>query len=611
MLEIYSKVRKGVIGREAEIKSILAAMDAGKHILLEGPPGTSKSTLLRKIAREAGIPFYIVEGNIDLTPAKLVGFFNPAQIMANSYHPDFFEKGPLTKAMEEGGILYIEEFNRMPADVSNALIMPMEEGEIYIPRYGSVKAIHPFTVISAQNPYDDVGTVRISRAFMDRVCLIKMNYQNQEEEQQIVRLRTGFEDLDIITVAARMVRKTRKHPDVKLGASVRAAIDLVDLFVSLQKLTDQPQQNFLLAARMALANKIWLNETTSKSPDEIIDDIWLNMSDKVKEPLCRREERTTCSLPVEKIQERAADAKPECEENEEKDQHYKKKSELLDEAICDAAWHSRYYRVASYLNANPEAVSVFFNDVDSLELFSYVNEMLASDIKILARKIASRLIIKIAKQIADTGYRSGHLKLKKGFTDWNEIELDRALENYIEEPESGILENIASYVRQKEKKAFSVMLDSSYSMRGMKIILAAITGASIAQHFKKDYAVLSFNHKVSVLKAIDESTGPNGVLERLLALKLRGTTDIHGVLKAGLEQVNKFERKIGLLLTDGAWNKGGDPLKVAARFDKLSVIGFPPSRSEKIHSLACKGRGNFLIVKDVKGIARAIHKCLV
>ena len=148
--EIYRKVSEAVVGRQIEIKSILTAMDVGKHILLEGPPGTSKSTLLRTIARQAGIPFFIVEGNIDLTPSKLVGYFNPAKVMADNYQPKYFEKGPLTRAMEEGGILYIEEFNRMPADVSNVLISPMEEAEISIPRYGTVTAVRPFTVIAAQ-----------------------------------------------------------------------------------------------------------------------------------------------------------------------------------------------------------------------------------------------------------------------------------------------------------------------------------------------------------------------------------------------------------------------------------------------------------------------------
>lgn len=272
--EIYRKVSEAVVGRQIEIKSILTAMAAGKHILLEGPPGTSKSTLLRIIAKAAGIHFYIVEGNIDLTPAKLVGHFNPAKVMADNYQPEYFEKGPLTRAMEEGGILYIEEFNRMPADVSNVLISPMEEGEISIPRFGAVNAVRPFTVIAAQNPYDDVGTVRVSRAFMDRICLIKMKYQDEDEERDIVKLRTGSDDLKIIELAVKLVRETRDHPDIKLGASVRAGIDLVDLFAGMQKLTDQPEQNFLTSAWMAMSNKIWLNEMAAKSADEIIEDLW-------------------------------------------------------------------------------------------------------------------------------------------------------------------------------------------------------------------------------------------------------------------------------------------------------------------------------------------------
>jgi len=280
--EIYRKVSEAVVGRQVEVKSILTAMDAGKHILLEGPPGTSKSTLLRTIARQAGIPFYIVEGNIDLTPAKLVGYFNPAKVMADNYQPEYFEKGPLTRAMEEGGILYIEEFNRMPADVSNVLISPMEEAEIAIPRYGTVKAVRPFTVIAAQNPYDDVGTVRVSRAFMDRICLIKMNYQNEEEERDIVRIRSGSDDAKLVELAVKMVRETRDHPDIKLGASIRAGIDLVDLFVGMQKLTDQPQQNFLTSAWMSMSNKIWLKEMASKSADEIIENLWQALSDKGK-----------------------------------------------------------------------------------------------------------------------------------------------------------------------------------------------------------------------------------------------------------------------------------------------------------------------------------------
>lgn len=280
MIDIYEKLKQGIVGRETEMASIVVAMKAGKHILLEGPPGTSKSTVLRKIARESNILLFIIEGNIDLTPAKLVGYFNPAKVMADRYKPEYFEKGPLTKAMEGGGILYIEEFNRMPADVSNVLISPMEEREMAIPRYGTVRAVRPFTVIAAQNPYDDVGTVRISRAFMDRICLIKMDYQSEEEEREIVRIRTGSKDSEIVSLAVKMVRATREHEDIKLGASIRAAIDMVDLFSGMQKLADQPRQNILISARMALSNKIWLNEMTRRSADDIIEEIWSSLRDR-------------------------------------------------------------------------------------------------------------------------------------------------------------------------------------------------------------------------------------------------------------------------------------------------------------------------------------------
>ena len=236
--------------------------------------------------------------------------------------------------------------------------------------------------------------------------------------------------------------------------------------------------------------------------------------------------------------------------------------------------------------------------------------MLKRDVRSSAVKIASRMIIKIAKQIADTGYRSGKLTVVRGFSDGAEIELDCSLGKYTEEPERGILENLVSYCRQREKPAFVMMFDHSYSMKGMKIILAGITASSIAQHFKRDYAILAFSNRVTVLKAIDESTGPEEVLERLFALELYGDTDTRLALDAGLQHLSNYEIKKGLVLTDGAWNRGGDPLQAAARFDKLSVIGFPPAKSEKIRQLAIKGKGEYSFVENETGIAGAIMKCL-
>ncbi len=605
IIEIYHRVGDGVVGREEEIKSILTAMDTGKHILLEGPPGTSKSTLLRMIAKDAGIPFFIVEGNIDLTPAKLVGHFNPSQVIEDSYQPEYFEKGPLTRAMEDGGILYIEEFNRMPADVSNVLISPMEEGEISIPRYGTVKSVRPFTVIAAQNPYDDVGTVRVSRAFMDRICLIKMDYQDEEEEREIVRVRTESDNPEIIALAVEMVRETREHPGIRLGASIRGAIDLVDLFAGMEKLAHQPDLNILIAARMAMSNKIWLSEMTEKSADDIIEEIWDRLKSRYMNALESKEDLPDGSMSDQENNEDTSDGdRPDQKKNNEN---------CVGDQFTDKDLNfecSYFYKVASYLNAHPEELPQFFEKEDSLEVFANIFTMLKEHVRALAVKIASRLIIKIAKQIADTGYRSGKLRLVNGITDGVDIELDHSLERYADAPERGIIDSLVSYTRHREREAFVMMFDRSYSMKGMKIILAGITAASIAQHFKRDYAILAFSNEVSLLKGIDESTGPEEVLEKLFALELQGDTDIRLALNSGLEHISGFDRKAGLILTDGAWNRGGDPLESAGRFDKLSVIGFPPARQEKIRLMALKGQGEFSFVEDETQIGAAIMKCL-
>src|SRR4051794_5871431 len=76
-----------LVGRQRELELVLAALDAGRHILIEGPPGTGKSTLLRAVSDELGVGFEFVEGNAELTPARLVGHFDPARVLAEGYDP--------------------------------------------------------------------------------------------------------------------------------------------------------------------------------------------------------------------------------------------------------------------------------------------------------------------------------------------------------------------------------------------------------------------------------------------------------------------------------------------------------------------------------------------
>ena len=129
-----------IVGRERELELVLAALDAGRHVLIEGPPGTGKSTLLRAVADELGVGFEFVEGNAELTPARLVGHFDPARVLAEGYDPDVFVDGPLVSAMRDGSLLYVEELNRVPEETLNVLITVMSERELHVPRLGRVVA---------------------------------------------------------------------------------------------------------------------------------------------------------------------------------------------------------------------------------------------------------------------------------------------------------------------------------------------------------------------------------------------------------------------------------------------------------------------------------------
>src|SRR5215218_4578878 len=204
-----------VVGRSRELDLVFAAVSAGRDLLLEGPPGTSKSTILRAITDTWGIPLLFVEGNAELTPAKLIGHHNPARVLRGDYSADNFVAGPLVAAMERGGFLYIEELNRAPEDTLNALLTAMAEREVEVPRVGRIRALPSFRVVASMNPFDNVGTTRVSASFYDRLCRLLIDYQSHEEDETIVAIRTGSADTRLIADAVALTRATRDHPDVR------------------------------------------------------------------------------------------------------------------------------------------------------------------------------------------------------------------------------------------------------------------------------------------------------------------------------------------------------------------------------------------------------------
>ncbi len=256
---------------------VAAALGAGgRNILLEGPPGTGKTTLLTALAAGAGLPLVLVEGNAELTPARLAGHHDPSRVLSEDYHSGNFVPGPLLRAMTDGALLYVEELNRIPEETLNVLLGALSERQIHLPRVGTVPAESTFRLIAAMNPYDAIGTTRITPALYDRSCRVAMGYQDELTEIAIVIAETGDRSA-LAKRAVRAVRATRTHPEIRVPASVRGAIDTVLVAGQLAEIRSESapgEHTALDSALAALTGRITIADGGGRTAEDIVTEIW-------------------------------------------------------------------------------------------------------------------------------------------------------------------------------------------------------------------------------------------------------------------------------------------------------------------------------------------------
>jgi MoxR-like ATPase len=239
------EIGKVIIGQEDVINGALIAIFTGNHALIEGVPGVAKTLLVRTLARVLGSDFSRIQFTPDLMPADITGthVFN---LQKNLFS---LVRGPVFTTF-----LLADEINRAPAKTQSALLQAMQERTVTIDRK-THRLSDNFTVFATQNPIEYEGTYPLPEAQKDRFMLkISMDHPGLEEEINLAKRMLGNEapehilesgqvetvinpqalatmrgfmqavrvSPDLVDYIVRIVRETRRHPSLFLGAGPRA-----------------------------------------------------------------------------------------------------------------------------------------------------------------------------------------------------------------------------------------------------------------------------------------------------------------------------------------------------------------------------------------------------
>jgi MoxR-like ATPase len=220
--------RYGIVGRHAALAAALAALAAGRDLLLEGPAGVGKSTVALAVCGHLGRELVRVDGGA----AAAAGADGGTVRDGGGVHDDdpaAFVAGPLAHAMRNGRLLFVTRLDRSPETLRGALATALKERLVRLPGLGEVRAAAGFAVVATCDPGDPRGAVPLESALVERFARVTLGYQSAADEAAIVAADSGSDDVSLIGVAVRVVRGTRLHPGFVRGASVRGASDMVTI----------------------------------------------------------------------------------------------------------------------------------------------------------------------------------------------------------------------------------------------------------------------------------------------------------------------------------------------------------------------------------------------
>jgi magnesium chelatase subunit D len=596
-----------IVGLRREREVLTVALEAGRHVVIEGPPGTGKSTLLRDIARQAGQAVVFAEGNAELTPARLIGQYDPAQVLAEGYVPASFTDGPLLRAMRSGALLYLEEFNRVPEETLNVLITVLTEAEIAVPRLGMVRAGEGFRLVAAMNPFDAIGTARVSHAIADRICRVVLGYQTAAAEREITTAVTGRGG-QVVDFAVTLTRATREHHDVRMGASVRGAIDLVLLLTGLARLRGEngmARASARDAAHAALSGRIRIADGCDRTPESVLDEL-LGLLWPPDSPL---------PLP-------AGDGSPGAARGGDAPDGRGKADGLPQAAAgtgrrrvsASAMRRDRSQGAArrtisrTELAARHPSFGAVSHEVGQLDRDAFAQLLAAGpdaavalladlaratdkDLRAAARRLAARVFFRLGR--AGQKPARGTRRLGAGRAE-GDLDLELTLDRW-SGPWPPAANELVTRSWRAHRRAVCLLIDSSGSMSGAAVAMSAVAAASVvfAADGRLAPGIIAFSGGVTVLQAQGTRRAPGELVDDLVALRGHGVTDLAAALRAAGAQLagTAADERVAVLLSDCLPTTGGDPALALAGISRLHVLCPLPTAESELAAAALARRG--------------------
>jgi MoxR-like ATPase len=244
---ILDEIQRVVVGKREALTQILTTVLARGHVLIEDLPGLGKTLIARSFGAVLGLDFTRVQCTPDLLPADLLG----STIYDMQSGRFEFRQGPIFT-----NLLLADEINRTPPKAQAALLEAMAEQQVSIDRITHPLPA-PFIVLATDNPIEYEGTYPLPEAQLDRFAIkLELRYLSEQEEKSMLRrrLERGWDEPqinqvvdkdaliamqksveqitvhdDVLEYVVSIATATRQHPQIAVGASPRAELDLVQL----------------------------------------------------------------------------------------------------------------------------------------------------------------------------------------------------------------------------------------------------------------------------------------------------------------------------------------------------------------------------------------------